>query len=392
MNNLNKKNILFLTHDYSTFTKDQIEEIAKYFNKVYVLFRYKPIAEISNFINFPYLNIYKKSYVMNLNNVPKNIEVIPIPLWYLPTDFFYKKIGEWHFKAVDKIIEKNKIHFDLIHAHFAWSAGFVGKKLKEKYNKPLIITGHGYDVYYLPFKNFDWRRRMQSVFNAANFVITVSKSNYLKLKKLQINSIINIINNGYDEKLFFPKIQKICRKSLKIDQNKKILLSIGSLEKVKGHSYLIEAMSIINKTHKNILLYIIGDGALRYQLQKQIVNLKLGNIITLLGSKKREDLIDWINCSDIFILPSISESFGVVQIEALACGKPIVATKNGGSEEIIISNNIGILCKKQDITELSNAIEKALIKKWNSKYLITYSRKYQIKNICKKIVDVYSRV
>lgn len=387
-----KKNILYITHSYNNFIKDQIELLAKNFNHVYVLVRYKPITEISKFLSINSFKIHRKSFVIDLKNKPKNITVIATPLWYLPFDKFYLNLGIQHFKVVDKIIKKNKIKFDIVHCHFTNTAGFVGKKLKEKYKKPLIITAHGEDIYDFPFRSNKWRKKIVNICNSADHLITVSHSNLLCIKKLKIKTPTTVISNGFSSKLFYSKNKIICRKKLNLNMNKKIILNIGHLNTVKGQKYLISAIKILIKKNKNLLCLIIGNGPLRSTLQSQINQNQLQKHIILLGAIPHNNLINWINASDLFVLPSLNESFGVVQLEAMACGKPIVATKNGGSEEIIINNKIGLLVSSKNSIQLSKAIIKSFNINWDNKYIQNYAKNFQWNKICHQIYKKYQTI
>ncbi|MBE9593771.1 MAG: glycosyltransferase, partial [Proteobacteria bacterium] len=95
---------------------------------------------------------------------------------------------------------------------------------------------------------------------------------------------------------------------------------------------------------------------------------------------------------DVFVLPSLRESFGVVQIEAMACGKPIVATRNGGSEEIITSEDYGLLCGPANPEELAEKILIALDKEWDGEKIRGYAERFRWENIVKEIVKVYKAV
>lgn len=96
-----------------------------------------------------------------------------------------------------------------------------------------------------------------------------------------------------------------------------------------------------------------------------------------------------MNACDVFVLPSLRESFGVVQIEAMACGKPVVATRNGGSEEIITSEDYGLLCEPASPEELAEKISIALDKEWGSEKIRGYAERFRWKNIAKEIIKVY---
>ena len=102
MSDLSDKNILFLTHEYFTFQKRQIESVSKYFNKVYVLVRFKPVSYLSYIIPINRLKHSRKNRQIDTSNKPENIHIITVPLYYLPTDAGYKKLGMIHFNKVKK--------------------------------------------------------------------------------------------------------------------------------------------------------------------------------------------------------------------------------------------------------------------------------------------------
>jgi len=112
----------------------------------------------------------------------------------------------------------------------------------------------------------------------------------------------------------------------------------------------------------------------------------------LLGSVPGGTLPLWMNACDLFVLPSLSESFGVVQIEALACGKPVVATRNGGSEEIIISDEHGLLVKLADPEDLTEKILVALDREWDRKAILAYAEQYIWEIIAGRIIAIYQDV
>lgn len=391
--NTKDKTILFIVHNYNSFQKDPIEETAKYFKKVYVLVRYKPFSRIIKYIPIKRFQKYDDSFVIDRRNIPDNVEVIKTPVWYLPFNIFYKYLGKMHLNAVEKAIKHNNIKFNLVHSHFLWSAGYVGMKLKEKYKVPFVVTGQGYDVYKLPFESEDWKDKIYQVAHSANKVLTVSKKNkeYLLSIGIRENSV-SIIGHGYNPKLFFPIKKEKARKLLRLDINKKILLCVGNLEEVKGHRYLIQAVSKIIKEYPYLLCYILGGGALYKDLQKMINNLNLRNNVFLMGHTSHDQINKWINSCDAFVLPSISESFGVVQIEAFACGKPVVATMTEGSKEIITSDRYGLLCDIMNPLSLANKIESVLSTSWNDKEIQDYAKSFTLENISLKVLKIYNEL
>lgn len=386
---MNKKNILFIVHNYNSFQKDQIESVSKYFENVYVLIRFNPIFRLAYFFSLGKLKKFSPSYSLDCYKKPANVILIVTPVWYLPIGIFYKNLGEPHFKAAQKAIVKNNIEFDLIHSHFLWSSGYAGAKLKEKYNVPLVLTGHGYDVYSLPHKNPSWREKISMVIKQADIITTPSESNLRVFKELGFDQKVKVIPNGYHKSLFYPLDMNTCRRRLGVPLKPNVIINVGNLEKVKGHIHLIHAVRKLTGTHPSILCFIVGDGSLKRALKREINRLNLGKNIFLLGAKKHKDLVEWINASNVFVMPSIKESFGVAQVEALACGNPVVATKNGGSEEIITNFSHGILCEPNDSTALSQAINTALNKNWDSSKIVDYASKFSWETLGGKFWEVY---
>ncbi|RLG01108.1 glycosyltransferase family 4 protein, partial [Thermococci archaeon] len=142
----------------------------------------------------------------------------------------------------------------------------------------------------------------------------------------------------------------------------------------------------------DILCIIVGSGQLKRELEKLIKELNLQDHIKLVGAKPHEEIPLWMNACDVFVLSSLKESFGIVQIEAMACGKPIVATYNEGSEEIIKDKKVGILVEPTNYSELSYEIIRVLNQEWNSQYILDYTKKFDIKNTTKEIIQVYREV
>ena len=384
--------LLVISHSYNRFQKDQIECLSSYLYSVYVLVRCNPIAEISNYIPISALDPFKLDSKIDITDKPSNIEVCPTPILYAPFDSQYKKLGEKHFRAVEKAIKKNNIKFDLVHSHFIWSSGYVGAKLKEKYGVPFIVTAHGYDVYDLPFRDEEWKEKIEYVLNAADYVITVSNSNLECIKKLNVKAPVKVLPNGFRNDLFYSRDSNECKKTLNLPFNNKIILTVGNLFEIKGHKYLIEAMQKIVKRRKDVLCIIVGGGKLKGKLERQIRKAGLGDHVKLVGGRSHDEIPIWMNACDLFVLPSLRESFGVVQIEAMACGNPIVATYNGGSEEIITSEDYGLLCEPANTEELAEKILIALDKEWDCDKIGEYAEQFTWENITEEIVAVYKSI
>jgi len=385
------KNLLVISPVYNFFVKDQVDLLSYFFHKIYVLVGLNPIAEISNFLPINYLKRFRKKTIISLADMPENVIVIPTPLLYAPTDYHYKKLGRKHFKVVDNIISENKINFDLIHSHFTWSSGYVGVKLKEKYGKPFVVTAHGFDIYLWPFKDDEWKKKIECVLNGANQIITVSQKNLSYIKKLNCDVPVHIIPNGFRRNLFSPRNSDECLRNLQIQFDKKIILSVGNLLEVKGYNFLLKAVYELIKYKKDIMCIIIGVGPLKNKLHKQIRKLGLEDYIKLLGGKPHNEIPLWMNACDIFAIPSLNEGNPTVMFEALGCGKPVIATRVGGIPEVISSDDYGLLVNPGDFRDLAEKLLFALEKKWDYKKIVEYSELFTWDNIVKKILEVYGK-
>jgi glycosyltransferase involved in cell wall biosynthesis len=223
-------------------------------------------------------------------------------------------------------------------------------------------------------------------------VITVSRFNAEKLLSLGVPSNkLHVIPNGYDEHLFKPLSTAKAREKLGLPQNKKILLSVGNLVDVKGHTYLIGAMSLVLRKRKDIRLIIVGSGPLKELLQSMVKRYGLEDYVMLAGGRRHEEIPIWMSASDIFILPSLREGFPTVIPEAMACGKPIVATKVGGVPEAIYSDELGILVPPKDPEWLSWAILEGFNRKCDSTTILGHAKKYSWSELAKQILLIYQK-
>jgi rhamnosyl/mannosyltransferase len=152
------------------------------------------------------------------------------------------------------------------------------------------------------------------------------------------------------------------RIKLKLPLDKTILVNIASLEAYKGQKYLIEAMKKVLVIRQDIMLYIVGQGSLENSLQSLINKYGLqDNVILAGGNKPRTEIALWMNACDLFVLPSLSESFGIVQIEAMACGKPIICTDLPSGVPWVNQHGVtGLVVKPGDVADLQNGIKQLI--------------------------------
>jgi glycosyltransferase involved in cell wall biosynthesis len=153
--------------------------------------------------------------------------------------------------------------------------------------------------------------------------------------------------------------QRACRQQLGLPQDKKIVLFAGSLEKVKGLRYLLEAWEQLAAGGK-ALLVLVGDGSRKAAVLASLEKRGLRGSVLVQGAKPCAEVPVWMNAADAVCLPSIREGYPNVLLEAIACGKYTVATAVGGIPEIITSSATGLLVPPGDSGTLAGALRQAL--------------------------------
>jgi len=396
---LKNSNLLIISDRYphekdtisSSFVKSQVDCLKKYVAHIDVI-ALTPF--VPRFLSqFSFMNPRWRRDAFAQDYEYDNVSVFFARYFTLPFEFSRRRRGEKAFKVVEKIIRRKKMNFDLIHAHFTYPSGYVGARLKENHKKPVILTVHEERDGFLK-EIFSNNRNIIYTWNFVDKIIRVNEKDLMEFRRLQIDkSKLLFLPNGYSQDLFLPMDSNNARIKLKLPLDRTILVNIASLEAYKGQKYLIEAMKKILVIRQDIMLYIVGQGSLENSFQSLINEYGLqDNVILAGGNKPREEIPLWMNACDLFVLPSLSESFGIVQIEAMACGKPVVATRNGGSEGIIINEKLGILVKPGDSEGLAKAILEALETEWDDEFIRDYARQFTWDGIAKGIVGVYKEV
>jgi len=374
-----KMNLLVLAPHYDTFIKGPIEELAKYFDKIHIIIpKFKEINLLGKKIKI--FGRVDQPFTTNRKNV--NIYEINVSP-FLP--FSAKKITSF--------IRNSRINFDIVLAHFIVPYGYLGNKTAKKFKKKLIIVGHGFDVYDLPFRNIIFNMIIRSILKDADKIITVSNKNYNILTQLSFSEKVVVIPNGFDSKKFKPLNQKETRKKLHLPSNKKIILNVAHLVPIKNQKNLILAFRELSENRDDVLLYIVGGGVLEKELKELVKKLHLENKVFLVGPKPHEEIPLWMNAADVFVLPSYSEGNPTVMFEALGCGLPFIGTKVGGIPEIITSEDYGFLLDDpNNYKRLAELIDKALNKKWNKQKILKYAQLFTWQRIAKAYLKVFREV
>lgn len=288
--------------------------------------------------------------------------------------FFY-----WY--AVLRTIRK--IDPDIVHVQSLFS-GMPALFSKKLLKIPYAVWGQGSDVY-LPKGFIKWTSRM--VMKNADSAIALTRDMKRAMQDICDRDIV-IVPNGIN----LADLSGEPRRKDEADHGKRILF-VGRLSPVKGVQYLITAMKQVHDTIPDARLNIIGDGREREMLEALSVQLGIQEYVEFSGKVPHEKVLSLMQQADVFVLPSLSEGFPMVIIEALACGLPVVASRVGGMPEIITDDTNGYLVEAKDDTAVANKIivllqDEKLRKKIsdNNRQLV---RKYTWENITIELEKIY---
>lgn len=254
--------------------------------------------------------------------------------------------------AMHRTLKSYSKEVDLVHSHWIIPQGIMQASIK---NTPYIVTGHGGDVTSLnmwPVKELK-RKTLEN----AKYITAVSGALAEYIQKFYPNDKTSVIPMGCDTTAFDKRNKRV---NFFGQGDKKAILFVGRLAEKKGVTYLIEAMKEVD----DAVLYIVGKGNLEEQLKEQAI--ELGDKVVFVGPKTHQELPEIYASADVFVAPSITardgdkEGFGLVIIEAMASGIPVVASRSGGIVDIITDGENGLLCEEKNVKQLSEAIKLVL--------------------------------
>lgn len=253
-------------------------------------------------------------------------------------------------KALEELLEKEDI--DIIHGHYLFPAGAAAVEVGKEHGIKTYVTAHGSDMFELYKKQPFMRSPVKKVLRDADGVFAVSNALKHEIIATGVTGIANKTKlswNSVDINKFSSKANDSFKKENKLE-DKPIVLFVGNLIKRKNVESLLEAKKV---SQSDYYLVIVGDGPLFKKLSKKVEE---ENIHDVIFTGSRNDVENIIPSCDVLVLPSYSESFGLVLIEALACGKPVIGSDVGGITEII-NNDVGLLVNPNKVSSIAKAID-----------------------------------
>ena len=251
-------------------------------------------------------------------------------------------------KSQYKHIEKKWGKIDVICVHFGNMAAYA-ECIKKMYGVPYIVVEHDSAILTKSITQKQLERQKRG-YDGANAVIAVSaalKNELQKITKHQVEIIHNIV----------PDYMFVKNNRIKSNDEEFCFISVGNLKKSKAFDLTIKAFSHVVKNNKNVKLIIVGSGSEEMYLKELTAKCNIEDKVEFAGTISNRKLPELLTRCDCFVLPSKFETFGVVYIEAMACGLPVIATKCGGPEEFINEMN-GVLLETDTPMELARIMEK----------------------------------
>ncbi|MBN2088568.1 glycosyltransferase family 4 protein, partial [candidate division KSB1 bacterium] len=274
---------------------------------------------------------------------------------------------------------------DVLHLNLGNAVGYKAALLAARFSraKRQMATVHLAGSYPQPesIKQLVSKNALKFFYSSIDRIITVSEANRKQLTnyfELPDHKIQVIYNGVSVEKYLMSESVEKSRILLKLPVEKKLVVIVGRLHEQKGHIYLIRAARKIIDAIPDCHFIIVGDGALRESLQKLINELNLTTSFTFLGF--RTDIPRILNAIDLFILPSHDEGLPLVLLEAMAAGKPVIATAVGGVAELVQNKRTGILIPPGEVDAIVLSVVDLLKSDEQMRWLGNQAREYVLDN------------
>lgn len=288
-------------------------------------------------------------------------------------------------KAIRRM-QREGYEFDLIDAHFFYPDGVAAVRLGELFGKPVFVTARGSDINVMA-RHPGPRRMIADAARKATASITVSES----LKRAMVNDLgvpqekVFVFRNGVDLKLFQPVDRDVARN--KLGMTRRTVLSVGNLVELKGHDLVIRALLEL----PDVDLWIIGEGEERERLVSLIHQLNLDDRARLIGNVTQARLRDYYGAADALVLASSREGWPNVLLESMACGTPVVATRVGGTPEIVKSRDAGALIEERTPQAIATGLRTLLRDPPQPEAVRAYAMHYGWDETATGLVDLFSR-
>ena len=318
---------------------------------------------------------------------------------------------------VDGILQfarEKDVHYDLVHSHY-WMSGMAALELKQAWNVPIVQMFHtlvlmknrvASDPSQLegPYREQGERKVMQQ----ADRIIAATPAELAQLQflyKLDKRKV-TIIPPGVDTARFYPIAAEEAKEFIGIPPHDRMILFVGRIEPLKGLETLIRAIAALRPTGLLIdcphYLAVIGGepdasqeemSAEMARLQELVKTLGLGDLVLFLGKRSQDTLPYYYSAADVLVMPSHYESFGMVALEAMACGTPVIATQVGGLAFLVKDGESGFVVPDGDPIAMGEKLAQLIcqddLRNRLGDQAHSYAQQYAWEKITQQIITVY---
>ena len=320
-------------------------------------------------------------------------------------------------QGIQTFAQEKGLVYDLIHSHY-WLSGLAGLDLKRRWGIPMLHMFHTLGE----MKNQVARdpAEQESLFRIesekeivqqADRILSPTLAERAQLKWLYQADLskVSVIPPGVDISHFYPIPKDEAKAFIGIQPEEQMVLFVGRIEPLKGVDTLIQAMSCLNfwegVSEKTIRLAIIGGDpdvdpeemtAEMSRLQKLANDLSMGKMVLFLGKRSQDSLPYFYSAAEVVVMPSHYESFGLVALEAMACGTPVVASQVGGLAYLVQNGVTGYLVQDDDPDEMCQRLKQLLVdhalREELGRQAAQYAQEYEWGRIASQIENVYRKV
>ena len=317
-------------------------------------------------------------------------------------------------EGVKQFAREKGIRYDLIHSHY-WMSGVAADSLSDEWNVPIVHMFHTLGEMKNRIALSDAEREgayridgeKQVLARADRIVVaTVAEQTQLRFLYRADKHKISVIPPGVDLSHFYPIPKDEAREYIGVDMDKKLVLFVGRIEPLKGLETLIRAMACHrSRPIGQVTLAVIGGdpnvsreemSSEMIRIQKLCDDLFMGRMVAFLGKRAQETLPYYYSAADVLVMPSHYESFGMVALEAMASGTPVIASQVGGLAFLVKDGETGFHVPDQDpdalCEKLSQILGDSKLREAMGLRASQYAKDYAWANIAAQIVDVYNEL
>lgn len=258
---------------------------------------------------------------------------------------------------------------DVIYGFFAYPYGFANALMGKLFGVPVVTYCRGSDIHSIAKNRLQGRLIAWSL-RMADHVFSVSGALKEDVVALGVDpDHVTVVHNGIEPERFTGGDRKSVRQRLSLPADGALAVCVSRLSAEKGIDVLIDAVAHVRTP--GFLLVVVGDGPQRGMLEERARMLGVADRVLFAGDRPHDEVPQWVSAGDLCVLSSRKEGYPNAVVEALACGRPVVATDVGGVREILTSENLGLMVEPENPEAFGAAVDDALGRVWDTQAIET---------------------